>query len=243
MCGRFALTTPAQLIAEVFGAGTLRAGFLPDSSLPPRYNIAPTQQALVVRACDGGRELASLRWGLIPSWADDPAIGSRMINARSETAATKPAYRKAFASRRCLVPADAFYEWKKLDAKTKQPMAIRVGGVGGLMAMAGLWQLWNPPEGDAVESFTILTTSANEALQEIHVRMPVILESEAQACWLDHGASVDDLTELLRPLPARLIEMHPVSSFVNSPSNDSQRCLEPVDIAKGPPGSLFGGLN
>ena len=189
---------------------------------------------------EGGRELASMRWGLIPSWADDPAIGSRMINARSETAATKPAYRKAFASRRCLVPADAFYEWKKLDARTKQPMAVKTGS---LMAMAGLWERWNPPQGEPVESFTILTTNANEALREIHDRMPVILESKAQACWLDQGTSVDDLTELLEPLPARLIEMHPVSSIVNSPANDSPQCLEPVDIAKGPPGSLFGGMD
>ena len=240
MCGRFALTTPAQLIAEAFGAAAPRAGFLPDSSLPPRYNIAPTQQALIVRACEGRRELAAMRWGLIPSWADDPAVGGRMINARSETASSKPAYRKAFAGRRCLVPADAFYEWKKLDARTKQPMAIKTGR---LMAMAGLWERWNSPQGETIESFTILTMDANAALREIHDRMPVILEPQAQACWLDQGSSVDDLRELLESLPAQMFEMHPVSSMVNSPANDSPQCLEPIDSTKGPPGSLFGGLD
>jgi len=185
MCGRYSLTTAPEAMRALFDYENL-------PNLEPRYNIAPTQMVPVVRlAAAGRRELALLRWGLIPHWARDPSMGARLINARAETVAGKPAFRDAFAHRRCLVPADGFYEWRTENGR-KQPFRIGIKG-GGVFAFAGLWESWTAPEGaggaiapgDAVETVTIITTDANEKLRPIHHRMPVILPVEGYATWLD----------------------------------------------------------
>jgi putative SOS response-associated peptidase YedK len=171
MCGRFALFASGEEVAQRFQ--------LSETPLfDPRYNIAPTQTVPAVRAGDGGRYLSLLRWGLIPSWSSDPKIAYKLTNARSETAASKPSFRSAFKQRRCLIPASAFYEWQKVSAKIKQPYCIRPRD-GGLFAFAGLWERWNDPAGETVESCTILTTEANELMRPLHDRMPVILDSSA----------------------------------------------------------------
>ena len=212
MCGRYALTTPPDVLAALFELTKLPA-------LKPRYNIAPTQSVPIVRdGPDGGREMTVVRWGLIPSWAKDPAISGRMINARSETASEKPAFRAAFRHRRCIVPADGFYEWRKLDGG-KQPYYIGRAD-GRPMALAGLWESWTNHEnaGEMIESCAILTTSANETISELHDRMPVILEPESIAAWLNPAAEgTAALAELLEPAAAGVLEFFPVSRRVNSP--------------------------
>ena len=233
MCGRFHLATPPEDVATIFGLEVV-------PSFTPRYNIAPTQIVGVVRAAEGGtREWAPMRWGLVPSWAKDPTIGNRMINARSETAAEKPAFRAAFRRRRCLVPADGFYEWRKLDDEAKQPMEIRLAGAGPF-GMAGLWEHWESPDGD-LETFTILTCAANERLRAIHDRMPVILEREQWGRWLDPALGEDArdrdaLASMLDPYPADEIEAYPIGRRVNSPANDDPSLLDRVEP---PPTSLF----
>lgn len=223
MCGRYTLSTPADLVAEFF---TLEEAI----DLEPRFNIAPTQSAAVVRQTEGRRHLAGLRWGLIPSWARDIGIGHRTLNARSETAAVKPSFRQAFRRRRCLVVADGFYEWAKVGRR-KLPYYFYLAE-GGPMALAGLWESWRDPTGEVIESFTILTTEANALVAQAHARMPVILPRHRHTQWLD--PQVVDPTAvqpLLEPYPAGGMGAHPVSPEVNSPANDSPRCIEPV----GPP--------
>jgi putative SOS response-associated peptidase YedK len=236
MCGRFTLRTPERDVAEAFDlapqslerAGPWRA----------RFNIAPSQEVAAVRhdAADRARELAWLHWGLVPAWADDPAVGYRMINARSETAATRPAFREAFRRRRCLVVGDGFYEWKR-GAKPKQPYYIRLEQ-DRPFAFAGLWERWH--KGDAaIESCTILTTRANELIAPLHDRMPVILDPKHYDAWLD--PQVDDparLKLLLGPYPAERMTAFPVSMLVNSPRHDTAECIEPVVPGK-VQGSLF----
>lgn len=205
----------------------------------PRYNIAPTQVTGVVRAADGARRWAPMQWGLVPSWAKDPSMGARMINARSETVADKPAYRAAFRRRRCLVPAGGFYEWHAIDDRTKQPMAIRLTD-RELFAMAGLWETWESPDG-VLETFTIITCPANKALESFHERMPVILAESAWSTWLDEGLGEsgydrDALQRLLVPYPADAMEAYPVSRQVNSPKNDEPALLDPITP---PPTNLF----
>ena len=218
MCGRYTLRTPVETLAEEFGI----TGPLPE--VPTRFNVAPTQEVAAVLEEDEQRKLEMLRWGLIPSWADDPAIGNRMINARSETAAQKPSFRSAFRKRRCLVLADGFYEWQK-TASGKQPYYIRMGD-GSPFAFAGLWESWGK-YGEEVRSCTILTTEANGLVGEIHHRMPVILPAEEYDLWLDPDmGEAEPLLDLLRPYPDDLMEAYPVSRFVNSPSNDSEQCVE-----------------
>jgi putative SOS response-associated peptidase YedK len=219
MCGRFALFASGDEIAERFQLAETPV-------LDARYNIAPTQPVAVVRATAASRELAFLRWGLIPSWAKDPAIGNRMINARSDTAGDKPSFRSAFQQRRCLIPASGFYEWQKAGAGGKQPYFIRPH-VGGLFALAGLWERWHDPHGEAVESCTILTTEANELMQSLHDRMPVILDRDSERVWLDSQASSDTLRSLLTPFASDRMEALPVSPWVNSAKNEGPRCLEP----------------
>jgi putative SOS response-associated peptidase YedK len=197
---------------------------LPD--LPPRYNIAPSQDIAAVRISPKTekRELALLHWGLIPFWADDPKVGYRTINARAETVATKPAFREAFCKRRCLVVADGFYEWKKTNGP-KQPYFIHVKG-GEPFAFAGLWERWKR-EGKETQSCSIIVTDANEVLEPIHDRMPVILSPDDHDIWLD--ADFEDgkkLQSLLRPFPADEMEAYPVSTLVNNPKNDEEKCLE-----------------
>jgi putative SOS response-associated peptidase YedK len=221
MCGRYTITVLLNELRERFGFETDL------ESLVPRYNLAPTQDAPVIVAGDDGRVLERMRWGLIPSWADDPKIGNRLINARSETAAKKPSFRSAFRRRRCLVPADGFYEWKKNPGTSKKtPMRIVVGD-GEPFAFAGLWETWTDPDGEPLGTFTILTTSPNELLRTIHHRMPVILERSAEDAWMDPDTDdPEKLASLLTPYPAGGMRAYPVSTLVNSPSNDVPACLE-----------------
>ncbi|HEV3007271.1 MAG TPA: SOS response-associated peptidase [Pirellulales bacterium] len=213
MCGRFTLRTPASDVAKEFG-------LIDVPELFPRYNIAPTQDVAAVRLDEaGGRELAMLRWGLVPSWADDSSIGNRMINARAETVAAKPAFRRAFAKRRCLIVADGFYEWAKEDGG-KQPYLFTVDR--GPFALAGLWELWR-----GVDSCAIITTTANGLMARFHERMPVILPRDGYAVWLDpEFADLDHLQSLLRPSPAEGMSAQPVSRVVNNPKNDVPECCE-----------------
>ncbi|MBI2316563.1 MAG: SOS response-associated peptidase [Betaproteobacteria bacterium] len=215
MCGRYALHSNPEVIA-------LQFGLAPAPRLQPRYNIAPTQIAPVVRlGADEVRELAQLRWGLIPSWSNDPAIGARLINARAETIAAKPAFRDAFSHRRCLVPADGYYEWKKEGAR-KQPYLLKPES-GGVFAMAGLWEQWRTLEGETTETFAVLTTDAAGAARRVHDRMPVILSPEDYEPWLNGP----EPATLLRPNPKLTFTLVRVSTRVNSPRFDDPRCVEP----------------
>lgn len=234
MCGRFALATPPEALVEIFD---LFEAPDPDP-LRPRYNIAPTQSVAVIRLNQSGahRELAMMHWGLIPSWADSPSIGNRLINARSESAGDRPAFRGAFRKRRCLIPADGFYEWMKTE-RGKQPYYIHRTD-GRPFAFAGLWECWRADqETEPVESCTILTTPANAVVAPIHNRMPAMLEKSDFARWLDPGD--DDpstLHELLRPFESDAMAAHPVSIFVNKPKNDSTKCIEPLESDDGAEG-------
>lgn len=221
MCGRFALFLPGESIAEQFQLAQTPTLF-------PRYNIAPTQPVVAVRlnAQLPERELALFHWGLIPSWAKDGKLSARMINARAETAPEKPAFRTAFKRRRCLIPASGFYEWQKIEG-TKQPMFIHAPD-DGLLALAGLWEIWHSPAGDMIESCTILTTEPNELMAPIHNRMPVIIEPADYELWLDPGPRPNDARHLLRPYPTQKMRAYPVSTYVNSPRNDDARCISPL---------------
>lgn len=223
MCGRYTLSSPADDLALLFDLSELMA-------LPPRYNVAPTQEAAVVRVPAPGepRRLDLLKWGLIPYWAKEAAIGNRMINARAESVAEKPAYRFSFKKKRCLVPATGFYEWKK-EGKAKQPYLIRRAD-GKPFAFAGLWSTWNDPErGEPVETFTILTTDANDLLLPIHNRMPVIIDPKDFELWLDPKMeNAATLQPLLIPHAVDGFEAFPVSRAVNSPAHDAPDCIEPL---------------
>jgi putative SOS response-associated peptidase YedK len=220
MCGRFTLNAPPQDVARLFGLSSIPL-------LTPRYNIAPTQSVAAVReAVNGaGRELVELRWGLVPFWAESPRGAARMINARSETAATRPAFRGAFRARRCLLPASGFYEWQRRGAR-KQPYYI-CRRDRAPFAMAGLWERWDK-QGEPLESCTVLTTEANAVVQPLHDRMPVIVGSEGFEDWLDPEHDVEALGRLLRPFPAEELTAYPVSLLVNSPKNDDAKLIEPM---------------
>jgi putative SOS response-associated peptidase YedK len=220
MCGRYTLATPVERLAEEFGFDASSV------DLPPNYNVAPTQGVAAVLAEGGERRLEVLRWGLIPSWADDPQIGSRMINARAETAPEKPSFRRAFRERRCLIPADGFYEWKRTNG-SKQPYYIDMKE-GRPFAFAGLWESWKDDGGPEIRSCAILTTKPNALAGEIHDRMPVILPAGSYDVWLEPEADRDELYGLLAPYPEDEMEAYPVSRFVNSPSNNDPRCIEPA---------------
>jgi putative SOS response-associated peptidase YedK len=221
VCGRFTLTVSARVLAELFDLDEL-------SDFTPRYNIAPTQQVPAIRATDdAGREAFDPRWGLIPSWAKDRKMASRMINARSETVASKPAFRAAVRSRRCLIPADGFYEWRKIEA-AKQPYLIRFADRRAF-GFAGLWERWHEPGGGPVDSCTIITTTPNPLVEQVHDRMPVILDPADYEEWLQpEQLSADRLSDLLVPCPDEGMEAVPVSTRVNNPRNDDPACLEPV---------------
>ena len=219
MCGRYTLKTPLSVLTERFDIGES------STSVTPSYNIAPTQQVATVLSENGKRKLEMLRWGLIPSWADDPEIGSRMINARAETVAEKPSYRKAFKKSRCLILADGFYEWQKTDSG-KQPFHIRMQD-GSPFAFAGLWESWD--KGEEIRSCTIITTEANDLVAEVHNRMPVILHAEDYEMWLDPDFDErEPLTSLLQPFPAEAMETYMVSRRVNKPSNSEPEVIEPA---------------
>jgi putative SOS response-associated peptidase YedK len=222
LCGRFTLFDTAASLAEAFEVAEV-------PSLSPRYNIAPSQAVAAVRIppSGGAREVVLLRWGLIPSWAKDPSLGDRMINARAETAAGKPAFRSAIRRRRCLVPASGFYEWKRTNGR-KQPYYIRRPD-GKPFALAGLWESWEGPGQAAVESCAILTTSANELLLPIHDRMPVIVSPADYDLWLSLGIrDPAELARLFRPCPPEEMTAFPVGTAVNNPKTDSPQLIEPL---------------
>jgi putative SOS response-associated peptidase YedK len=222
MCGRFDLHTSVHELVRL-----LRADISVEPT--PRYNVAPTQQVGAVRlGADGVRELVTLRWGLVPFWSKGPDSRYSMINARAETVARKPAYRKAIQSRRCLIPANGFFEWRR-GPSGKQPYYIAVDG-HPVFTMAGLWERWQGSDGREIESCTILTTAANGPVSAIHERMPVILMPRQWDLWLDR--SVTDavmIDPLLSPLPDELIIAFPVSTHVNNAAHDDPRCIEALD--------------
>lgn len=221
MCGRISLSVPREVIEEEFELAELPPDYR------PRYNIAPTQPVLAIVADqEGGREAGYFRWGLVPFWAKDPSIGNRMINARAETVAEKPAFRNALARRRCLIPVDGFYEWQKREGG-KAPMRIRLAS-GRPFALAGLWEEWRPKQGAPLRSCTILTTGASPFMGPIHDRMPVLLSREARAAWLDPERAAEEVQALLAAYPGSDLEAYEVSTLVNSPGNDIPECLDPV---------------
>ncbi len=228
MCGRFTLTIDSTGLQAAF-PGLL----LPEDGPPlaPRYNIAPTQSVATILNGETPR-LRHLRWGLIPFWAQDAQTGARLINARAETLAEKPSFRTAFRRRRCLIPADGFYEWQRLSSGCKQPVYVRLQS-GGEFAFAGLWECWSSPGGgpaDALHSCAIITTAPNELLEPIHNRMPVILSPSAYQAWLAPGdIAPPALQPLLRPYPAAEMNAYPVARTVNNPRNDSPDCVQPVE--------------
>ncbi len=220
MCGRFTLLSRINALLQQFAIEDA----LPEP--PPRYNVAPSQDIPVIRQYDGRRVLSPMRWGLIPAWAKDPKIGYTMINARSETAATKPAFRAAMKYRRCLIPADGFYEWKR-EGKAKQPYYIRRPDEQPF-AFAGLWEGWDKGEGP-IESCTILTTSANDFMKPLHDRMPVILSANDYDLWLNPDErDPEKLAYLFEPVPNDELVMNPVNRIVNNARNEGPQCIEAV---------------
>jgi putative SOS response-associated peptidase YedK len=200
-----------------------------EPELEPRFNIAPTHMVAIVRNEQDPtrRELKLVKWGLIPFWAKDTKIAARFINARAESVAEKPAFRSAFKSRRCLVPADGFYEWKKTGS-SKEPYFIGRAD-GKPLAFAGLWERWKSPEGEIVETCTIITVDANDALRSIHDRMPAILKPEEYGVWLDSNVKPDALKELLRPFPADQTSGYRISDKVNKANYEGPDCVRPID--------------
>ena len=222
MCGRFTLFEADKVLSKEFGV----SGFPPQS---PRYNIAPSQRIAAVRTASAGsgRELALLRWGLIPSWSKDRAIGNRLINARAETAREKPSFRNAFRRHRCLIPANGFYEWQRQE-RGKQPYFVRMRDER-VFAFAGLRDRWESPDEGVKETCTILTTAANAVLAPIHDRMPVILPPTEYARWLDPAQqNTDSLAPLLVPFPPEDMVALPVSPRVNAPTVDDEKCIAPL---------------
>jgi putative SOS response-associated peptidase YedK len=226
MCGRYRLSRRKQIIEEHFDTAAW------DEDWSPRYNIAPTQPVPVIRQHpkEPVRTISSMRWGLIPNWARDLSIATRTINAMSETAATKPAFRDPMRLRRCLIPANAFYEWKR-TVNSKQPFCFEVNE-GELFAFAGLWDGWKDANGRWIKSCSILTTTPNSVTANVHDRMPVILRSDDYDVWLDPGMqNVSIVSELLKPYDPSLMRCYPVSTRVNSVANDDDQCSRPVEIA------------
>ena len=227
MCGRYRLSRRKQIIEGYFEAVDWRDNW------SPRYNIAPTQAVPVVRQHpkEAVRQLSLMRWGLIPSWAKNPSIATSTINAKSETAATKPAFRDPFKFRRCLIPADAFYEWKRTGS-SKHPYRFEVRE-GELFAFAGIWDGWKDTNGNWVKTCSILTTTPNAVTATVHDRMPVILDPGSHNLWLDPGMqSVANISELLKPYDAGLMRCYPVSTRINHVGNDDEQCSRPVEIAE-----------
>jgi putative SOS response-associated peptidase YedK len=221
MCGRYTLLSAPEAIRALFR-------YAERPNFPPRHNVAPSQPIAIVRLAGGGeRQFALVRWGLLPSWVKDPRSFSLLINARGESALDKPAFRAAMRRRRCLIPADGFYEWKR-EGESKRPYYIRAKN-GEPLAFAGLWETWTGPNGEELETAVIVTTTANRQLAAIHDRMPVIVAPEAFDFWLD-SAKVDAETAAALIAPARegLLDVHPVSNAVNRAANDSASLIEPV---------------
>ena len=224
MCGRFALTLPVDGIRKLFGFSQI-------PNLPPRWNIAPTQAVLAVRQEPDGPAAFPARWGLIPGWSKDPSIGAKLINARSETVREKPSFRTAFQRRRCLIPADSFYEWKTVHG-IKQPYRIRFDD-DGLFAFAGLWERWQGGDGSDVETCSIVTTDANETLSPLHHRMPVILDQPAFSTWLT--GPQNDAAALMHPYHGpRTLTYYPISRKLNDVRTDDATLWEEVPLPTEP---------
>jgi len=240
MCGRYSITTPPEAMTRLFGISG------PVPNFPANYNVAPTHDVPVVRQGDGAREITLLRWGLLPSWAKEGA--NPLINARGESVAEKPSFRTAFKRRRCLLPADGFYEWRRPAGEPKHPFNIRPAE-GGPFAMAGIWETWTAPDGTALDTCAIITTSANKTLEAIHHRMPVILAPEDWTPWLETPeVDASDLLSLIKPSPDDLLEAYEVSTRVNRVANNGpdlldaaapQEALPPAAKKKPDQGSLF----
>ena len=220
MCGRYTVISTPEALRALFG-------YAEQPNFPPRYNVAPTQPIAIVRLVEGKRQFALVRWGLLPSWVKDPKTFTLLINARGETAAEKPAFRAAMKRRRCLIPADGFYEWQATGDR-KRPFYVHAKS-GAPLAFAGLWETWTGPNGEELETAAIVTTRANRTLSPIHERMPVIVPPDAFDLWLD-GANVDATTAaaLIQPAPDNLLEAYEISTAVNRTANDNPKLLEPV---------------
>lgn len=226
MCGRYTLIAPFVMIITRFNA----VKHIQKTEYAPNYNVAPGQQVLAVINDGKDNRLGYLRWGLIPPWAKDEKMGYRLINARAETVAGKPSFRRAFQQKRCLIVADSFYEWKHLEnhEKTKTPVRIRMKS-GELFAMAGLWETWLSHEGNKIHSCTIITTKANELMAPIHDRMPVILRKEEEQSWIDpSNRDTRALSHLLRPFQSEQLEAYEVSKDMNSTKNNGPELIEPI---------------
>ncbi len=219
MCGRYAVTTAPEAMRALFR-------YLEQPNFPPRYNVAPTQPVAIVRMVEGKREFALVRWGLIPAWVKDPRGFSLLINARGESVLDKPAFRNAMKRRRCLFPADGFYEWKR-EGDRKQPYFVRLKS-GQPMAFAGLWETWSGPNGEELETAAIVTTAASRSIAHIHDRMPVIVAPEAFDFWLDPNVDAQTASAVIAPAPDAALEAYEVSSAVNRTANDSRELLEPL---------------
>lgn len=232
MCGRYRLTAKERYLRDHFGIEE-------DFSWTPRWNIAPTQRVPIIRLhTDATRSFDLVRWGLIPSWAKDPSIATKAINAMSETAAEKPAFREALRLRRCLIPADGLYEWQSIGPKQKQPFCIGMAD-DSLFAFAGLWERWSDSSGNIVETCTILTTKPNAVVADVHDRMPVILKPDHYNRWLDSKVTnPSSLADCLKPFDSALMRKYPVSTRVNRPENDDQSCAQEVSISVAQP-ALF----
>ncbi|MEM6528840.1 MAG: SOS response-associated peptidase [Chloroflexota bacterium] len=219
MCGRFTLTADGNAVQLALGLDST-----PD--LKPRYNIAPSQPLAIITN-DQPEQISYHSWGMVPHWAKDPNIAYKMINARSETAHQKPSFRDPFKYRRCLIPADGYYEWKVTDKKNKTPMYIFLNE-HKLFAFAGLWEVWHAPDGSEIRSATILTTDSNEKTKDIHHRMPVILQPEDYTTWLQSDNETAKRA-LMKPFPSDAMDVYPVSTVVNKPANDSPENIVPVE--------------
>ncbi len=224
MCGRFALNaTPAEIIRH-FGVDAV-------PELAPRYNIAPMQPILIIRhpwqQPEARLEAVQVRWGLLPSWAKDESMADKLINARAESVAEKPAFRSAFRRMRCLIPADGFYEWEATPSG-KQPWFLHLKSQE-LLAFVGLWEHWKSPDGTELQTATIITTDANEVARPVHERMPVILQPADYAAWLGTQSTLEDLKALLKPLPAELMERYRVSRRMSNARNEGAECIKPID--------------
>ncbi|HEY2818472.1 MAG TPA: SOS response-associated peptidase [Casimicrobiaceae bacterium] len=221
MCGRYELHTHPAAIALAFGLAA-------PPSLKPRYNIAPMQPVPIVRQNSAGERVwTEMRWGLVPRWAKDPSIGTKLINARGEGIVDKPAFKMALERRRCLLPADGFYEWKTVKGG-KQPYLV--GSKSGMpLGLAGLYERWLAPDGEVLDTCTVITTDANDLLRDVHDRMPVIIAPQEYARWLDRTTNA--VTDLIAPYPSELLQAHPISTRVNAVKNDDAALLERVDEA------------
>lgn len=225
MCGRYASYTAPEAMRRLFR-------YVGMPNFPPRYNIAPTQPIAIVRLANGERQFALVRWGFIPAWVKDPKTVSLMFNARGETAAEKPAYKNAMKRRRCLVPADGFFEWKR-ESEGKRPYWVHPRA-GGPIAFAGLWEAWMGPNGEELETAAIITTAANDTLRPLHDRMPVVVPPDAFDMWLDPNADPQMAASLIAPAPNNFFAAYEVSGAVNRAANDDPSLLTPASELPAP---------